>query len=86
MVMRYYRVDNNGYLTMIGTGTGGTEITEEEYNNIIEVLKNKPTPTDTTDYMLKSDLTWESYEVEPVIIDEDLTAEEIAEALAEVLS
>ena len=86
MVIRYYRIDKDGYLVMIGTGNGGEEITAEEYNEIIEVLKTKPTPTESTDYMLKSDLTWEQYEVEPVIIDEELTAEEIAQALAEVLS
>ena len=84
--MRYYRIDKDGYLVMIGTGNGGEEITAEEYNNIIEVLKTKPTPTETTDYRLTSNLEWESYEVEPVTIDEDLTAEEIAEALAEVLA
>lgn len=65
--MRYYKVIENGYITAIGTGGGGTEITEAEYNNILSVIQNKPPRTATTDYHLKEDLTWESYErIDPV--------------------
>lgn len=64
--MRFYKLINNGYIASIGTGSGGTEITESEYNEIISVIQNKPEATETTDYMLKADLTWETYEIEPV--------------------
>lgn len=77
--MRYYKHIDSGYIIAIGTGGGGTEITEQEYNTILPVIKNKPLRTDSTDYHLKENLTWEEYErpddpVEPDPIDTD-TAE-----------
>lgn len=64
--MRFYKMINDGYIASIGTGAGGTEITESEYNEIMTAIQNKPEATETTDYQLKTDLTWEAYEVEPV--------------------
>lgn len=64
--MRYYKVINNGYINMVGTGVGGTAITEPEYNEIMTAIQNKPEATETTDYLLKADLTWEPFEIEPV--------------------
>ena len=60
--MRYYKNIENGYITAIGTGGGGTEITEQEYNQIMNVIRTKPERTATTDYHLREDLTWEAYE------------------------
>ena len=68
--MRYYKVITNGYINMVGTGAGGTEITESEYTEIMTAIQNKPTATETTDYQLKDDLTWEPFEVEPVEVDD----------------
>ena len=78
-MVRKYRKDSNGYLIMVGTGNGGTEITEQEYSEILDVLKTKPQGTETTDYRLKSDLTWEAYTIEPV--EPQPTAEEIVNIL-----
>ena len=63
--MRYYKQIDNNYILAIGTGCGGTEITESEYNEIMTVIQNKPSRTETLDYRLKTDLTWEGYEHEP---------------------
>ena len=63
--MRYYADIKNGYVRSIGTGNGGTEINESEYNEIMTAIQNKPPRTATVDYRLKTDLTWESYEHEP---------------------
>lgn len=41
------------------------EIEETEYKQIIEAIAVKPPRTDSTDYRLREDLTWEEYEVEP---------------------
>ena len=60
--MRYYKIVENGYIMSIGTGGGGTEITETEYNTILSVIQQKPPRTETTDYHLLPDLTWEQYE------------------------
>lgn len=77
--MRFYKVINGEYITEIGTGLNGEEITESEYNEILTLIQNKPPRTETTDYRLKTDLTWEPYEVEP---EPDIpSAEELLEIL-----
>lgn len=63
--MRYYKQTSNGYILAIGTGNGGTEITESEYGEIMTAIHNKPQRTEDTDYRLKDDLTWEAYHIEP---------------------
>lgn len=70
--MRYYKNVSDGYILAIGTGTGDTEITESEYNTILDIIHNKPAATDTTDYRLKTDLTWEPYEIDPPDPDPEL--------------
>ena len=40
--MRYYKRQNEyGILTAIGTGSGGTEITESEYNALLSEIREK---------------------------------------------
>ena len=40
--MRYYALYNeSGKLTAIGTGLGGTEITETKYNELLTVIREK---------------------------------------------
>ena len=73
--MRYYKTIDNGYILSIGTGPRGTEITEAEYAEILTAIRNKPTPRDGYDYRLKTDLSWEEYELPPVE-PEPLTDEE----------
>ena len=74
--MRYYKVIENGYITSIGTGGGGTDISKAEYNNILAVIQSKPPRTATTDYHLREDLTWESYERIDPVEPEELDPEE----------
>lgn len=74
--MRYYKQIENDYIVAIGTGFGGTEITEEEYNNILSIIKSAPYE-DGKGYRLKTDLTWEEYEVEPIEVEEEPSAEEL---------
>lgn len=70
--MRYYKIIESGYIAGIGTGGGGTEITQEEYNTIMGVIQEKPTGTATTDYRLKEDLTWEEYELPPEPVNPEI--------------
>lgn len=63
--MRYYKLISGDYIIGIGTGADGTEITETEYNIISAVIAQKPQATETTDYKLKTDLTWEAFELPP---------------------
>lgn len=39
--MRYYKITNDeGELMLIGTGLGGIEISEEEYNTLSDEIKS----------------------------------------------
>lgn len=79
--MRYYKDIQNGFIVAIGTGGGGIEITEIEYESILAVIRDKPARTDTTDYHLLEDLTWEEYErIEPPDETEP-SAEEVVDIL-----
>ena len=82
--MRYYKTIDSGYITAIGTGTGngGTEITEAEFNEIAAVIANRPTDTSEVWHRLREDLTWEGYPA-PIIPPEpdEPTAEEIVNIL-----
>ena len=57
--MRYYKLIENGYFLGVGVGTGGIEITEEEYNSLLEIILNHPEVPEGYGYCLKEDLTWE---------------------------
>jgi hypothetical protein len=39
--MRYYKQITDGKLIAIGTGPGGTEITEVEYNELLTMIQEK---------------------------------------------
>ena len=63
--MTFFKIVEDGYITAIGKGSSGTEITEAEYNEILTVLRTKPERTATTDYRLTVNLEWEEYEIPP---------------------
>ena len=79
--MRYFvQYGKKNHIIAIGTGYGGTEITEAEYNEIMAIIQNHPT-AEGKGYRLKADLTWEEYDLppEPEPSDEDELSD--AEAL-----
>lgn len=69
--MRYYKIIENEYLTAIGIGNDGTEITKEEFDSIVNIINNCPKAEEGFGYRLKADLTWELYELPPVEVDEN---------------
>ena len=79
--MRYYKNVDNGYILAIGTGNGGTEITEAEYNKILSVIQTRPQSTETTDYRLRVNLTWEPYDIEPEPEEDEIDESEALEIL-----
>lgn len=60
----------------------GKEITAEEYEEIMEMLKNPPEAPEGYEYTLNENLEWELYELP--VIDEEPTAEDYETALAEM--
>ena len=86
--MKYKQTDNN-ILVAIGEsktiGENQTEITSEEYNNILSVIANKPEDTETIIYKLHSDtLEYVAYDrpEEPVIEPTDPVIDSIISEVA----
>lgn len=70
--MKHYKQTSDNYITAIGTGYGGEDITEAEYNEIMSIIQSRPI-ADGKGYRLKTDLTWEEYDLppEPELSDDD---------------
>ena len=68
----YFKQLQNNYIISIGTGAGGTEITKAEYDEIMAIIQSRPAD-EGKGYRLKTDLTWEAYDLppEPKPSDED---------------
>ena len=57
--MKYFKNVENGYIVSISTEHGQTEITEQEYENILTAIKSAPQAEEGYEYKLRDDLTWE---------------------------
>ena len=68
--MKFYKRIESGYIFLIGTNCGGNEITEQEYNTIMQVINAKPTAPKGYDYKLTEGLEWELFELPPIEDDE----------------
>lgn len=77
---RYYKQTDDVYILAVGVGVGGMEISAAEYSEILSIIQNRPS-ADGKGYRLKTDLTWEAYDMppEPEPSDEDELSD--AEAL-----
>ncbi len=83
--MRYYKITANGYLHSIGTGgMTGEEITQREYENIENVIRNAPAAPDGYAYVLTESLEWELVRVEMPEIIEEATDTDYQAALEEM--
>ena len=86
--MKYKQIEDN-ILVAIGEskaiGENQTEITEEEYNNILSVIQTKPEDTDTIIYKLHSDtLEYVAYDRPEEPIPEEPTDPTIDSIISEV--
>lgn len=61
----YYKTVRDGYITLISTGAGQTEIPQNEYDQIMQTINERPQNEDGYGYRLREDLTWERYELPP---------------------
>ena len=85
----FYKIVEDNILTLIGNvpilPDEVTEITEEEYNEIISVIQNKPEDTETTIYKLHADtLEYVAYDrpEEPTPIETDPVIDSIISEVA----
>lgn len=81
-MMMYQKNIESGYIISIVSGVTNGNIAEEEYNTIVNTIRNKPTAPNGYDYHLKEDLTWELFELpKPEPEDEETTEEDYKSAL-----
>ena len=73
--MRRYKVIEDDCIVAIGKGAGNIEITEEEYSEIMAVIKNRPRAAEGFEYVLTSSLTWELREA--AAVERELTDGEV---------
>lgn len=65
--MGYFKQISDNYIISIRIGggleDGCVEISEAEYSEILDFIATKPPRTETTDYLLTTDMTWEEYSI-----------------------
>lgn len=76
---RYYKQTDAVYILAVGVGVGAMEISEDEYSEILSVIRNRPA-AEGKGYRLKTDLTWEAYDLPPE--PEPSDADELSDAQA----
>ena len=81
--MRYYKVFDDNYIHVIGTGAGGEEIIETQYNEMLSMIHNRPAAPEGFAYRLTKALEWELQELPPVE-EAEATEEDYISALAEL--
>lgn len=67
----FYKYINNKFVIGVGTGSGDEEITEDEYNEILDKINNRPTAPEGFTYRLTTALEWELCEMPPIENNED---------------
>lgn len=75
----FYKYINDKFIIGVGTGTGGEEIAEKEYNSILEKINNRPEAPEGYSYRLTTAMKWVLCEVlktEPTTEDEIIESEE----------
>lgn len=74
----YGKYINDSYIVGVGTGAGaGSEITEDEYNKILDKINNRPTAPEGFTYRLTTALEWELCELPPVVENNEEFEEDI---------
>lgn len=77
--MKNVAIKTNGFIVGVSRCKGDEKdgnLTENEYNEILSVINNRPIAPDDYGYRLREDLTWELYELPIVEISDEITNEE----------
>lgn len=75
----FYKYINDKYIIGVGIGSGGEEITEQEYSTILDKINNRPEAPEGYSYRLTTAMEWELAEIpkiEPTTEDENIESEE----------
>lgn len=81
---KYYAIIEEGYIVLVGTGSGGVEIAREEYETILAVVKDCPAAEAGYCHKLRTDLTWELCLIPDVEDDAETMEEDYIAALSEL--
>ena len=71
----FYKYIDDKFIIGVGTGSGGEEITEQEYNAILDKINNRPEAPEGYSYRLTTAMEWKLCEVPKI----EPTTEEIIE-------
>ena len=74
--MKYFRNIQDDYIAALSTGSGGEEITQEEYEHVLSLVRSCPKADTGYQYRLKTDLTWELVELPPEDTDPEISESE----------
>lgn len=74
--MKYFKNIQDNYIAALSTGCGGEEITQEEYEHILSLVRSCPKADPGYQYRLKTDLTWELVELPPEDTDPEISESE----------
>ena len=73
-----YKYINDGYIIGVGSGAGaGEPITEDEYNEILNKINNRPSAPEGFAYRLTTALEWELCELPPIVENNEEFEEDI---------
>ena len=78
---KFFQNYDGDYILSIGEGLGDTEITKEEYEHILSVIRSRPAAEPGYMYKLRTDLTWEKVEAPPVETDPEISEQEALDIL-----
>lgn len=74
----YGKYINDNYIVGVGTGAGtGSEITEDEYNEILDKINNRPTAPEGFTYRLTTALKWELCKLPPTVENNEEFEDEV---------
>ena len=71
----FYKYIDDKFIIGVGTGSGSEEISEQEYNAILDKINNRPEAPEGYSYRLTTAMEWELAEIPKI----EPTAEDIIE-------
>lgn len=81
----YFKIVSDEFILGVGTGNGGTQISQAEYQTISELIQERPFAPSGYTYMLTEALEWQLVELPPAPpVDDPATPEDYEDALSKL--